>query len=160
MSSRPQWRDLSQWAPHITNGGLLAFQAAGPARLVWDGVRNYQARNFLRAMDLKDEVLLYHASCAEIGVVAQLKVVRKPYPDPLQFDPKSPYFDASSNQCQPRWTAVDLALVRALPKVVPLTTLKRTPAFEGSSLTRKGSRLSVLPINKDQWRAVMALAGV
>ena len=72
-----------------TDGGLLAFQAAGPARLVWDGVRNYQARNFLRAMDLRDEVLLYHASCAEIGVVAQLKVVRKPYPDPLQFDPKS-----------------------------------------------------------------------
>jgi predicted RNA-binding protein with PUA-like domain len=143
-----------------SDGGLLAFQAAGPERLVWDGVRNYQARNFLRAMDLRDEVLLYHASCAEIGVVAQLKVVRKPYPDPLQFDPKSPYFDASSNQCQPRWTAVDLALVRALPKVVPLTTLKRTPAFEGSSLTRKGSRLSVLPINKDQWRAVMALAGV
>lgn len=143
-----------------TDGGLLAFQAAGPASLVWDGVRNYQARNFLRAMDLKDEVLLYHASCAEIGVVAQLKVVRKPYPDPLQFDPKSPYFDASSNQCQPRWTAVDLALVRAFPKVVPLTTLKRTPAFEGSPLTRKGSRLSVLPINKDQWRAVMALAGV
>jgi len=143
-----------------SDGGLLAFQAAGPERLVWDGVRNYQARNFLRAMDLRDEVLLYHASCAEIGVVAQLKVVRKPYPDPLQFDPKSPYFDASSNQCQPRWTAVDLALVRALPKVVPLTTLKRTPAFEGSSLTRKGSRLSVLPINQDQWRAVMALAGV
>ena len=72
-----------------TDGGLLAFQAAGPARLVWDGVRNYQARNFLRAMDLKDEVLLYHASCAEIGVVAQLKVARKPYPDPLQFDPES-----------------------------------------------------------------------
>ena len=143
-----------------TDGGLLAFQAAGPARLVWDGVRNYQARNFLRAMDLRDEVLLYHASCAEIGVVAQLKVVRKPYLDPLQFDPKSPYFDASSNQCQPRWTAIDLALVRALPKVVPLTTLKRTPAFEGSHLTRKGSRLSVLPINQDQWRAVMALAGV
>ena len=143
-----------------TDGGLLAFQAAGPASLVWDGVRNYQARNFLRAMDLKDEVLLYHASCAEIGVVAQLKVARKPYPDPLQFDPESAYFEASSKQCQPRWTAVDLALVRALPKVVPLTMLKRTPAFEGSSLTRKGSRLSVLPINKDQWRAVMALAGV
>ena len=143
-----------------TDGGLLAFQAAGPASLVWDGVRNYQARNFLRAMDLRDEVLLYHASCAEIGVVAQLKVARKPYPDPLQFDPESAYFDASSKQCQPRWTAVDLALVRALPKVVPLTTLKRTPAFEGSPLTRKGSRLSVLPINKDQWRAVMALAGV
>ena len=143
-----------------TDGGLLAFQAAEPARLVWDGVRNYQARNFLRAMDLKDEVLLYHASCAEIGVVAQLKVARKPYPDPLQFDPESAYFDASSKQCQPRWTAVDLALVRAFPKVVPLTTLKRTPAFEGSPLTRKGSRLSVLPINKDQWRAVMALAGV
>ncbi|MDA8863782.1 EVE domain-containing protein [Pseudomonadales bacterium] len=143
-----------------TDGGLLAFQAAGPARLVWDGVRNYQARNFLRAMDLKDEVLLYHASCAEIGVVAQLKVARKPYPDPLQFDPESAYFDASSKQCQPRWTAVDLALVRAFPKVVPLTTLKRTPAFEGSPLSRKGSRLSVLPINQDQWRAVMALAGV
>ncbi|MDC1238503.1 EVE domain-containing protein [Pseudomonadales bacterium] len=143
-----------------TDGGLLAFQAAGPASLVWDGVRNYQARNFLRAMDWRDEVLLYHASCAEIGVVAQLKVARKPYPDPLQFDPKSPYFDASSNQGQPRWTAVDLALVRAFPKVVPLTMLKRTPAFEGSPLTRKGSRLSVLPINKDQWRAVMALAGV
>ena len=143
-----------------TDGGLLAFQSAGPASLVWDGVRNYQARNFLRAMDLKDEVLLYHASCAEIGVVAQLKVARKPYPDPLQFDPESAYFDASSKQCQPRWTAVDLALVRALPKVVPLTMLKRTPAFEGSPLTRKGSRLSVLPINKDQWRAVMALAGV
>ena len=143
-----------------TDGGLLAFQAAAPARLVWDGVRNYQARNFLRAMDLRDEVLLYHASCAEIGVVALLKVVRKPYPDPLQFDPESAYFDASSKQCQPRWTAVDLALVRAFPKVVPLTTLKRTPAFEGSPLTRKGSRLSVLPINKDQWRAVMALAGV
>ena len=143
-----------------TDGGLLVFQAAGPASLIWDGLRNYQARNFLRAMDLRDEVLLYHASCAEIGVVAQLKVARKPYPDPLQFDPESAYFDASSKQCQPRWTAVDLALVRAFPKVVPLTTLKRTPAFEGSPLTRKGSRLSVLPINKDQWRAVMALAGV
>ena len=143
-----------------SDGGLLAFQAAGPERLVWDGVRNYQARNFLRAMDLRDEVLLYHASCAEIGVVAQLKVARKPYPDPLQFDPESPYLDASSSQCQPRWTAVDLALVRAFPNVVPLATLKRMPAFDGSNLTRKGSRLSVLPINKDQWRAVITLAGV
>ena len=106
------------------DGGLLAFQAAGPASLVWDGVRNYQARNFLRAMDLKDEVLLYHASCAEIGVVAQLKVARKPYPDPLQFDPESAYFEASSKQCQPRWTAVDLALVRAFPKVVPIDDVK------------------------------------
>lgn len=142
------------------DGGLSDFQAEGPASLVWDGVRNYQVRNFLRAMNLKDEALLYHASCAEIGVVAQLKVACKPYPDPLQFDPESPYLDASSNQCQPRWTAVDLALVRAFPKVVPLATLKRTPAFDGSALTRKVSRLSVLPINKDQWRAVITLAGV
>jgi predicted RNA-binding protein with PUA-like domain len=90
-------------------------------------------------MDLKDEVLLNHASCAEIGVFAQLKVARKPYPDPLQFDPESPYFDASSNQCQPRWTAVDLALVRAFPKVVPLATLKRPPAFDGSASPEKAA---------------------
>ena len=146
--------------PEPADGGLPAFHAAGAASLVWDGVRNYQARNFLRAMSLMDKVLLYHASCAEIGVVGQLKVARVPYPDPSQFDPNSPYFDPGSHQTQPRWTAVDLTLVRAFPEVIRLSTLKMLPAFTGSALTRKGSRLSVLPMTEDQWRAVMALSTI
>ncbi len=123
------------------DGGLPAFHAAGAASLVWDGVRNYQARNFLRAMSLMDKVLLYHASCAEIGVVGQLKVAREPYPDPSQFDPNSPYFDSGSHQTQPRWTAVDLTLVRAFPEVIRLSTAKNAARVHGFSAHPKRQQI-------------------
>lgn len=90
-------------------------------------------------MALMDEVLLYHAHCAEIGVVGHLKVARSPSPNPLQFDARSPYFDPASSQTLPRWTAVDLTLFGAFPQVIPLTVLKMTAAFIGSALIQKAS---------------------
>ncbi len=123
----------------------------------WNGVRNYQARNFIRAMRRGDPVLIYHSSCAVPGVAGIGKVASAPYPDPTQFDPKSEYFDAGSDRGDPRWTLVDVAFVRKLQRVITLDELKTLRSLGDFALIRRGNRLSVLPVSKAQWQAILAL---
>ncbi len=124
----------------------------------WNGVRNYQARNFIRSMQRGDLAMIYHSSCAVPGVVGLAKVASAPYPDPGQFDPKDPYFDAGSERGNPRWTLVDVRFVRKLAHPVTLDAIKALRGLGDFALTRRGNRLSVLPMTERQWNAILELA--
>lgn len=126
----------------------------------WNGVRNYQARNFLRQMRGGDLCLFYHSNAKPTGVAGVARVVRAAYPDDLQFDPASEFYDPKSTPDQPRWSMVDVAPVLSLPAVLPLDMLRTLPEWHGSPLTRRGSRLSVLPVTPEQFRAALRAAGI
>jgi len=135
--------------------GIDDFAAAPTQAIPWDGVRNYQARNYLMQMSVGDEVFLYHSSCRDIGIAGIVRVARAAYPDPAQFDPESPYYDPASTRETPRWQAVDLVLVRKLPRLIPLNELKQLPGLEDLPLVRRGSRLSVMPVSPEQWQIIL-----
>jgi predicted RNA-binding protein with PUA-like domain len=113
----------------------------------WDGVRNYQARNHLRAMQLGDLALIYHSSTKIPGIAGLAKVVNTAHPDPSQFDPSSPYFDPKSQPENPRWVQVSLEPVQKL-EFVSLSSLKANPKLEGMVVLRSGNRLSVMPVDQ------------
>lgn len=123
----------------------------------WDGVRNFQARNFMREMRTGDEAFFYHSSCAEPGIVAIVEVVREAYPDFTAWDPESPYYDPRSTPEKPYWYMVDVRLKRELAHPITLATLKQQKSLAGMRLLARGNRLSVMPIGKDEWRAILAL---
>lgn len=124
----------------------------------WDGVRNYQARNFMRDdMHPGDQVFFYHSNCAVPGIAGIARVATDAYPDPSQFDPKSAYFDAASNRGQPRWMLVDVAFVRKLKRVVALDELRQQAALADMPLLRKGNRLSVMPVAATHWNFILTL---
>ena len=129
---------------------------AAPAQTVaWFGVRNYQARNFMRdAMQIGDGILFYHSSCAVPGVAGIAEVVSGPYPDASQFDSAGKYFDPKATQAQPRWISVD---VRAKEKgrYLPLSEMRTMAALEDMVLLQKGSRLSISPVTAAQWNAIL-----
>jgi len=122
----------------------------------WDGVRNYQARNTLRD-DVKvgDGVLFYHSRIAPMAVVGTAKVVRAGYPDPTQFDPKSKYFDEKATAESPRWYVVDIAADEVFDHPVTLPDLRGMKALANMELLRKGSRLSIQPVRKGEWDAIV-----
>jgi predicted RNA-binding protein with PUA-like domain len=132
--------------------------AAAPGQtLPWTGVRNYQARNFMRdAMRVGDGVLFYHSSCAEPGVAGLAEVARTAYPDATQFDPSSPWFDAKSTSAQPRWVHVDVKLVRKT-RLLSLREMRLAPALSTMLLLKPGNRLSITPVTPTEWQAVLAL---
>lgn len=125
----------------------------------WNGVRNYQARNHMRQMQVGDGVLFYHSSCAVPAIVGVAKVASVAYPDPTQFDPKSDYFDAKSTREEPRWSLVDVAFERKLKRAIPLEEIKQhaDALGEGFALTQRGSRLSVSPVTAAQWKLLLSL---
>ena len=128
---------------------------AAPGRTVpWTGVRNYQARNFMRdAMRVGDGVLFYHSSCAEPGVVGIARVASASKPDPTQFDRASPYFDAASKPDAPRWLLVDVQALRKT-RLLALPELRSVPELTGMVLLRRGNRLSITPVTEAEWRAI------
>lgn len=123
----------------------------------WSGVRNYQARNYIRQMRAGDGVLFYHSSCAEPGIVGVASVATAAYPDPTQFDPHSDYFDAKSTREAPRWSLVDVKFKRKLKRVIALSELKGSKQLQGFALIRPGNRLSVLPVTAAQWDFILEL---
>lgn len=131
---------------------------AAPQRTVsWYGVRNYQARNFMRdAMSVGDGVLFYHSSCAVPGVAGIAEVASGPYPDATQFDPSSPYHDPKATRENPRWISVDVRAVEQ-GRYLPLTQMRGIAALEDMVLLQKGSRLSVSPVTQSEWNAIVAL---
>jgi len=131
---------------------------AAPGRTVaWFGVRNYQARNFMRdAMSVGDGILFYHSSCAVPGVAGIAIVASTPYPDATQFDPSSPYHDPKATPENPRWISVDVRAVEQ-GRYLPLSEMRTIAALEDMVLLQKGSRLSVSPVTPGQWNAVVGL---
>ena len=127
-------------------------------RQPWDGVRNYQARNMIRdRMKPGDQAFFYHSSCEVPAVVGLMKIASEPYPDPTQFDRRSKYYDPKSGLEAPRWYLVDVEFVRRTRRPVTLRELKELPALEGFALTRRGNRLSVMPVSDDHWQAILSL---
>jgi predicted RNA-binding protein with PUA-like domain len=126
----------------------------------WTGVRNYQARNFIRdGMKIGDKVLFYHSSTDVPAVVGLAEVVSEPYTDPLQFDNKSDYFDAGSKEGNPRWLAVDVKAIKKFKKIVTLEQLKKEPELQKMRLVQRGNRLSVMPVTKNEFETIIKLAG-
>jgi predicted RNA-binding protein with PUA-like domain len=125
----------------------------------WNGVRNYQARNNMRQMQVGDGVLFYHSSCDVPGIVGTATVASAPYPDPTQFDPKSDYFDPKSTREEPRWSLVDVKFERKFKRTVSLDEIKQHADALGEefALIRRGSRLSVLPVSAAQWKFLLSL---
>jgi predicted RNA-binding protein with PUA-like domain len=124
----------------------------------WDGVRNYQARNFMRDdMRVGDGVFFYHSNCAEPGIAGLAEVATDAYPDPSQFDPKSKYFDPGSSRDNPRWMLVDVKFVKKLKRVITLDELKNHKALVDMRLLRKGNRLSVMPVETADWKYILGL---
>jgi predicted RNA-binding protein with PUA-like domain len=125
----------------------------------WTGVRNYQARNFMRQMQPGDLVFFYHSSTAVPGIAGIARVATAPYPDPTQFQRKSHYFDAKATREQPRWDMVDVRFERKFRNVLALSTLKANEdRLEGLGVLQRGSRLSVLPVTAPQARILLKMA--
>ncbi|GKQ43571.1 EVE domain-containing protein [Pseudomonas syringae] len=131
------------------------LQRLGKAR--WDGVRNYQARNFLRAMAEGDEFFFYHSSCPEPGIAGIGKIVKTAYPDPTALDPDSHYHDAKATTEKNPWSAIDIEWVDTFKTVLGLGYLKQQSQLDQLPLVQKGSRLSVMPVTAEQWAAILAL---
>ncbi len=123
----------------------------------WTGVRNFQARNFLRSMKRGDLAFFYHSSAKDTGIAGIVEVVREGYPDPTALDPKNEYFDPKSTSDNPLWYTVDVKLERKLHRLITLSELKEQSALGGMRLLRRGNRLSVMPVEKQHWDAILKL---
>jgi predicted RNA-binding protein with PUA-like domain len=137
--------------------GIDELANASAQTLPWVGVRNHQARNFMRDdMQRGDGVLFYHSSCAEPGIAGLAEIASDAYPDATQFDPLSPYFDPKSQVAAPRWVHVDVRLVRKTP-LLTLARMRATPSLATMQVLRRGNRLSITPVTPDEWHAVLGI---
>jgi predicted RNA-binding protein with PUA-like domain len=123
----------------------------------WDGVRNYQARNFMREMRLGDLAFFYHSNAKLTGVAGIAKVVNLAAVDPTAFDPNDPHYDPQSKRENPRWDGVKIQLVRKLGRVITLQELRAHRPLTGMMLLQRGSRLSITPVSAEHWRGVLSL---
>ena len=127
-------------------------------REMWDSIRNYQARNMMRDdMRISDEIFFYHSNCKEPAIAGVSRVASEPYPDPTQFDPDSRYFDPKSSKEEPRWILVDVEFVRKLKNPITLAEIKAHPGLDDMILTRRGNRLSIMPVSKEHWDIILSL---
>jgi len=137
---------------------VFSIQALARAKKThWEGVRNYQARNHMRAMKLDDLVLFYHSNADPPGVAGVARVCREAYPDATQFDPKSHYYDEKSSPDEPRWSLVDVEFVEEFAELISLEQLKADPQLEGMLVIKRGMRLSVQPVDAAHFRRVLRL---
>ncbi|WP_277052263.1 EVE domain-containing protein [Zestomonas thermotolerans] len=134
---------------------ILDLQRLGRAR--WDGVRNYQARNFLRSMQIGDLFFFYHSSCPQPGIAGIGRIASAVYPDPTALDAESPYFDTKASAAHNPWSALDVEFVEVFPELIPLARLRGEPALAELALVQRGSRLSVMPVSPEQWTAILRL---
>jgi predicted RNA-binding protein with PUA-like domain len=123
----------------------------------WTGVRNYQARNFMRAAKQGDVVLFYHSNCTEPGIVGLAEVTQTAFPDPTQFDKKSDYYDAKSTADNPRWSCVEVGYVETFRRLVSLEDLRQSPSLKSLLILRPGNRLSVTPVTAQEFREIKKL---
>lgn len=138
---------------------LQDLQARPQQTEPWDGVRNYQARNYLRQMAVGDLAFFYHSNSKPSGIAGIMKIVRAAYPDDTQFDPQSYKYDPRSRSERPIWDLVDVQLVCAFTVLLPLAALRAEPALAEMMLLRKGNRLSITPVQAAEWETIVAMAG-
>jgi predicted RNA-binding protein with PUA-like domain len=125
--------------------------------VAWYGIRNYQARNFMRdQMSVGDKVLFYHSSCAEPGIAGLAKVGKRAYPDATQYDPKNKYYDAKATQETPRWVNVDVKLVKKT-RLLPLSELRTYPELASMRLLQRGNRLSIMPVDPAEYEFILGV---
>ena len=134
------------------------FARSPDIAIVWEGVRNYQARNFIRDMTLGDEVFVYHSSCKHIGIAGLAKISRTGLVDNAQFNPESRYFDPKSTPNKPRWWMVELEHIETFAEILPLASIKQMPDITELGLVKKGSRLSIMPVNAGEFDVLLAHA--
>lgn len=139
--------------------GIEHLAKAPRKRNAWDGVRNFQARNFLREMKRGDEAFFYHSSCPEPGIAGVVTITREAFPDPSQFDRKSEYYDEASTEEKPRWYAVEIELKRTFDRVISLDELRShaDKKLKDMIVLKRGNRLSVTPVSADHWRFITSL---
>ena len=126
-------------------------------RVDWFGVRNYQARNFMmRDMQPGDDVLFYHSSCAQPGIVGLARVASVAHPDETQFDPESPYYDPKSTRDAPRWFCVEVHM-RRKTRLLSLNELRAEPGLQGMRLLARGNRLSITPVTDEEWHLIQQM---
>lgn len=125
---------------------------------IWDGVRNYQARNFLRSMQIGDLVFFYHSNAEPLGIAGLMKVSQPDIVDPTQFDSKSKYYDAKSPQENPRWQTVEVEFVEAFAEIISLGTLRQTFSPEELLVVKQGNRLSVMPVAEEVAKKILKMA--
>jgi predicted RNA-binding protein with PUA-like domain len=151
-------RTIATWLmksePDVYSIDTLAKEKVG----TWEGVRNYMARNHMRAMKEGDLALFYHSSVQPPGVVGAMRICKEAYPDPTQFDKKSEYYDAKSKREEPRWDRVEVEYVETFPRMVTLDELKLDPALADMLVIKRGQRLSVQPVAREHFAHVLKLA--
>ena len=152
--SRQYW--LMKSEPSVFSIEDLARAPKG--RTCWDGVRNYQARNFMRAMRPGDQVFFYHSNANPPAIAGIAEVAATAYPDPTQFERKHKHFDSASDPNAPRWDMVDIRYVRTFAVPISLDSLRTEKSLAGMALLQKGSRLSVQPVTKGEWEYIQRLA--
>lgn len=134
------------------------LRAESPGFGVWDGIRNYQARNILRdEVKVSDQVLFYHSSCKHVGVAGTMRVVKEAYADPAQFDESSGYFDPKAHIDSPKWFCVDVVFETKFENLVSLKDIKANPALSEMVLLKQG-RLSIQPVSSSQWSEILAMS--
>ncbi len=125
----------------------------------WDGVRNYQARNFMRdEMKVGDKVLFYHSNAKPTGVVGVCEIIKEGYPDFTAFDPDESHYDPKSNLDKPTWMMVDIKLIKKLPRIVTLEEIKENSKLQNMKLVQRGNRLSVMPVKKTEFDLILKLS--
>ncbi|XP_008565354.1 PREDICTED: thymocyte nuclear protein 1 isoform X1 [Galeopterus variegatus] len=144
--------------------GIEDLKAQPKQTACWDGVRNYQARNYLRAMKLEEEAFFYHSNCKEPGIAGLMKIVKEAYPDHTQFEKNSPYYDPSSKKDNPKWSMVDVQFVRMMKRFIPLAELKTYhQAHKGTGGPLKNmvlftrQRLSIQPLTQEEFDFILSL---
>lgn len=157
MAERAFW--LMKSEPHVYSIDDMNAEGEG----IWEGVRNYQARNFMREMKLGDIAIFYHSSAKPPGAAGLVQICRTAFPDPTQFDEQSPYYDAKSEDIAsankpPRWDCVSVRFLEKFKAEVSLSALKANATLEGMRVTQKGSRLSVMPVEKTHMKEVLRMA--
>ena len=124
----------------------------------WDGIRNYQVRNFFRdQMQVGDQAFFYHSNCKEPGIVGIMEIVSKAYPDHTAFDPSEKYFDSKSDPENPRWLMVDVRYIKHLNRMITLGELRQQKQIADMKLLQRGNRLSVLPLSKMEWQYILEM---
>jgi predicted RNA-binding protein with PUA-like domain len=126
---------------------------------IWDGVRNYQARNFLRSMQIGDLAFFYHSNATPLGIAGLMKISKPDIVDPTQFDPKSKYYDEKSPEDNPRWRTVEVEFVEIFPELISLDTLRQHFSPDELLVVRQGNRLSVMPVDEKVAKKILAMSG-
>ncbi len=151
---------MAYWLVKSEEEDFSIDDLAKKKRAGWEGVRNYQARNFMRdLMKLGDLVLFYHSNSEPTGIAGIARVCQESHPDPSQFERHSPYYDPKSKKDAPTWMQVELEFVEKLGQVITLERLKAEKALANMPLVKKGTRLSVMPVNEAEWKCILGLAG-